>query len=792
MLNDLAAARAHIAALTGDPESRVTIQTFTDGERPNPDPLAHVMHGSAGDRWPRLVQLQERGAGVFVSVNATNFTGRTKRDIIAIRAVWAEDDKAGDAPRTDWPIAPHIIIESSRGKFHYYWRVSGITDAAAVEAINRGIAATYGTDKNAIEVNRVLRLAGTVHQKNPAAKFTVRIVHATDSAPYTADELAAAFPPLQETHSGGPRRETFELVHTLSSGSEGMHEAAVILAARFAASNVVDEESAKAFISAIVKSGAGAARFEKRHGEIAAAVASAYGKFTGFTDLDTGDALQPLDLFAESSGQVDFHAEDFPEVIGRLAADIAHRTGCDPLIPSMTALAACAALAPDRMRLQVKERDTTWRESARLWVALVGEPSSKKTPGISAVLGAVMALQERLAAEQRAALEAWRVEAARAKEAKLPAPTEPHSRRVLAGDSTTEALVNILEHNEHGLLVLHDELSGFFGSMDAYRQQGTSKDRPFYLQAYNGGFYTVDRVSKGERSVPNLSLCSVGGIQPDPMRQVAGKLNEDGLLQRFIALPVRDATAGADIPADHRTAAAFDRLVTVLFEAREGAATWPALYRLAPDAQTALDEARQRIYDIGRSPGIDRRLASALGKAEGQLARLVLTYHLIENRASECLFSGDSAPAETVDAVTARKAIRMYFRLVLPGMHSFYRDIIGRSPVHEHAHWIAGYILSRSLEQITERDVYRAYRELRGDEGRRGIQDAMRLLELASWVSPVADKRGGATEWRVNPAVHSKFAERAALEADRRERERAEISRNAAKGRQWSSSPVMA
>ncbi|PZQ94087.1 MAG: hypothetical protein DI533_22820, partial [Cereibacter sphaeroides] len=54
--------------------------------------------------------------------------------------------------------------------------------------------------------------------------------------------------------------------------------------------------------------------------------------------------------------------------------------GVDPGGLIMSALAVCAAAIPDRIRVQVKRHDPSWRESARLWVALIGPPSAKKTP----------------------------------------------------------------------------------------------------------------------------------------------------------------------------------------------------------------------------------------------------------------------------------------------------------------------------------------------------------------------------------------------------------------------------
>jgi hypothetical protein len=41
---------------------------------------------------------------------------------------------------------------------------------------------------------------------------------------------------------------------------------------------------------------------------------------------------------------------------------------------------AATAAVPDHVPIQVKRYDLNWLESARLWVALIGNLSTKKTP----------------------------------------------------------------------------------------------------------------------------------------------------------------------------------------------------------------------------------------------------------------------------------------------------------------------------------------------------------------------------------------------------------------------------
>ena len=67
--------------------------------------------------------------------------------------------------------------------------------------------------------------------------------------------------------------------------------------------------------------------------------------------------------------------------------------------------------------------------------------------------------------------------------------------------------------------------------MDKYSgARGSAKDRAFWLESYNGGSYTVNRVQRGMVFVEHLSVSMLGGIQPEPICRIAGDTVDDGLL----------------------------------------------------------------------------------------------------------------------------------------------------------------------------------------------------------------------------------------------------------------------
>lgn len=104
------------------------------------------------------------------------------------------------------------------------------------------------------------------------------------------------------------------------------------------------------------------------------------------SDNAPDEEVEPLDLLPDAVPGATFNAEHFPRVVSDLAIDISTRMGCDPLIPAFTALTAIAGMVPSRHQIQPKAHDHTWQESARLWVTLVGDPSTQKTPAIGAAL----------------------------------------------------------------------------------------------------------------------------------------------------------------------------------------------------------------------------------------------------------------------------------------------------------------------------------------------------------------------------------------------------------------------
>ena len=116
-----------------------------------------------------------------------------------MRAIFADDDKQKSAIRTDFPLDPSIVVESSPGKFHYYW-LTDTEDSTTWERVQDGIVQIYDTDPGAKDLARVLRLPGTTnHKYSPPVECKTRVDIGTV---YKWDDILKAFPPVPEKKEG--------------------------------------------------------------------------------------------------------------------------------------------------------------------------------------------------------------------------------------------------------------------------------------------------------------------------------------------------------------------------------------------------------------------------------------------------------------------------------------------------------------------------------------------------------------------------------------------------------------
>lgn len=161
------------------------------GEHKTP---AKTIHGTLTHNLGTLTDLNRQGAGIFVTVNeVTPGEKRKAENITRVRACFADFDR--DNYPEQYPIPPHIIVESSPKKRHVYWIVDGMP-LEDFKAQQLGIADALDSDPSVSDLPRVMRLPGFDHTKDAPNRYRVRIISTNNRPPYTPEEIAKAFPPL--------------------------------------------------------------------------------------------------------------------------------------------------------------------------------------------------------------------------------------------------------------------------------------------------------------------------------------------------------------------------------------------------------------------------------------------------------------------------------------------------------------------------------------------------------------------------------------------------------------------
>lgn len=168
---------AHIQALTGQ-DPNMTLINFRCIHDTNKGIPAHSYDGTLPAIWPTLLDYQARGYGVFININQLDGNGRELANVQSIRTHVVDLDNLSAAQNLEraaaWYPAPSFAVQTSPNKFHAYWISTPYRDNDRYTLIARKLRQFFDGDKSVIDPTRVLRLAGTLHLKDPSAPHMVQ------------------------------------------------------------------------------------------------------------------------------------------------------------------------------------------------------------------------------------------------------------------------------------------------------------------------------------------------------------------------------------------------------------------------------------------------------------------------------------------------------------------------------------------------------------------------------------------------------------------------------------------
>ena len=160
--------------------AKVNAERAAKGLKPRKkhDPFAGIYHGTLEENWKTLYRLNNEGAGIYITVNATDFKGRSEENIQRVRALFNDLDGVPLEPILKSKHPPHIVVKSSPEHFHPYRLVKDIP-LDQFKPLQDRLRAEFGGDVMN-DLPRVLRLPGFIHRKHRDVPSLVRII----STPY--------------------------------------------------------------------------------------------------------------------------------------------------------------------------------------------------------------------------------------------------------------------------------------------------------------------------------------------------------------------------------------------------------------------------------------------------------------------------------------------------------------------------------------------------------------------------------------------------------------------------------
>jgi hypothetical protein len=235
-------------------------------------------------------------------------------------------------------------------------------------------------------------------------------------------------------------------------------------------------------------------------------------------------------------------------------------------------------------------------------------------------------------------------------------------------------------------------------SMEKYANsgRGAAADRAFWLKAYDGGSFAVDRITRADLQIKNLSTSIIGGIQPDRLAELHG-LTSDGLLQRFLPVLVSSSA----FPQDVNDSDIVDNYASLI---RQLVALEPQKLFLAHDAIQPMEQLLLYLFDLEQSAGgISEPFEGFVGKLPGYAGSLALILALA---AEPNRFTKAPIPAHAVeDAATLIKSF------ILPHAVEFYGS---NTPAGEQLRSLASWILTNGKDRIVPSDLASNVASLKG------------------------------------------------------------------------------
>lgn len=589
---------------------------------------------------------------------------------------------------------------------------------------------SYGSDPNAKDISRVLRLPGFMHQKDPEKPHMVRIVAESDEMPLSYEEAKRLFPPvvrvnppeqrelpddvdLQEIKSPldaidpdigrAPWLNVGMAIHHTTGGSkEGL--------------NLWDSWSSK---GEKYRPGECAATWKTFKGSgITKATLFKMAKDVGWTE-PVEDWEPPVSI---NQGNLQkFTKQDLPPGLWPMIDAVSKATETPVELGATIALAVVAATVQKTVEVEV---EPGYNEPTNLFLCATMPPGSRKSATLNKFCTPLHQWEkeqaELLQPQIEAAQRKRETEELRLKELQKRFAKEtdsekaealndeiegmiltevPVTPRLLAQDITPEHLGALMAENGEKMAIISAE-GGIFDTIGGRYNRGTP-NLDLFLQAHSGDSVRVDRGSRPPVAMEKPALTMGLMVQPDVIQGLASKpgFRGRGLLARFLFVRPKDNVGRRTLQTEPIPAVVkenYNELILTLLKMSACEST--QTIKLNSGAFDIWKAFQREVEDSMADGGEFEHLRDFGGKLPGAAARIAGLFHCCENRVHPWMIP--LAPE------TMQRAVNLAGKLAEHTRHMF-TEMGADDGIHV-ARKILNWIGRTQTESFTARDCHAA------------------------------------------------------------------------------------
>src|SRR5262245_35664183 len=347
----------------------------------------------------------------------------------------------------------------------------------------------------------------------------------------------------------------------------------------------------------------------------------------------------------------------------------------------------------------------------------------------------------------------WEKAVAEAVKAKLPTPPKPAAAtepgpfvapRLSVSDSTIERLAVLVQARPQGLAFVADELARLFLNMKRY---SNGQDNEFWLEAWNGKNFIVERQSRPPVVLDYLLLGVIGGLQPDKLAR-AFEGDDDGMYARFYFAwpeePKHQPLSNEVTEIEPEIQNALTRIVN-LPTAEDGVFA-PRTVDLSAEGLLVFEAFRAFLAQLKRA--LDGREREWAAKGATHVLRLSGTLAYLD-----WAMLGGAEP-QSIGEQHVEAAVQLWREYFWPHSRAALRQI-GLTEKHANARRVLCWIRTNQKTEVSLQEIRREALGRRLDaEQTRTLLDR---LGRAGWLKLVTTKTGGRDirRWQVNPLLFS-------------------------------------